>query len=96
MTGERWLLDTVFIQALLNHRDQYHAKAKAWLPRLQKATEVWITEAVLVEVGNALSAINRTAAVQFIQHCYITNNLRVVTVDTPLLWCKFVRKTLTR
>jgi hypothetical protein len=85
MMGERWLLDTVFIQALLNHRDQYHAKAKAWLPRLRTATEVWVTEAVLVEVGNALSAINRPAAVQFIQHCYTTQNIRVVTIDTPLL-----------
>ncbi|OQW92134.1 MAG: nucleic acid-binding protein [Thiotrichaceae bacterium IS1] len=85
MMGERWLLDTVFIQALLNHRDQYHAKAKVWLPRLRMATEVWVTEAVLVEVGNALSAINRTAAVQFIQQCYTTPNIRVVTIDTPLL-----------
>ena len=44
-----------------------------------------MTEAVLIEVGNALSAINRTAAVQFIQQCYQTANLQVVSVDTRLL-----------
>lgn len=44
-----------------------------------------MAEAVLIEVGNALSAVNRTDAVQFIEQCYHTPNLRVVTVDTPLL-----------
>jgi predicted nucleic acid-binding protein len=85
MNGERLLLDTAFVQALLNRRDEYHAQAKAILPRVRAATEVWVTEAVLVEVGNALSALNRTATVQFIQQCYHTANMRVVSVDTPLL-----------
>jgi hypothetical protein len=38
-----------------------------------------------VEVGKALGAVNRPGAVQFIQQCYNTANLQVVTVDTPLL-----------
>lgn len=66
-------------------RDQYHAQAQAFFPRVRNASEVWVTEAVLIEVGNALSAVNLTAAVQFIDQCYSTANLRVVTVDTPLL-----------
>ena len=85
MNGERLLLDTVFVQALLNRRDQYHAQAQAFLPRVRTAAEVWVTEAVLIEVGNALSAVNRTAAVKFIEQCYRTANLQVVSVDTPLL-----------
>lgn len=85
MTGERIFLDTVFIQALLNVRDQYHLKAKTLLPRVQSAVEVWVTEAVLIEVGNALSAFNRTAAIRFIQQCYQTQNMCVVSVDTQLL-----------
>ena len=52
---------------------------------MRDASEVWITEAILMEVGNALSAINRMAAVAFIRQCYRTSNMRVVTVDTPLL-----------
>ena len=85
MTGDRIFLDTVFIQALLNGRDQYHIRARALLPRVRNAAEVWVTEAVLIEVGNALSAFNRPAAIQFIQQCYQTQNMRVVSVDTQLL-----------
>ena len=85
MNQERLFLDTVFIQALLNKNYQYHTQAKALLPRVKNAVEVWITEAVLIEVGNALSAVNRTASVQFINQCYQTDNIKVVSVDSSLL-----------
>ena len=85
MNQERLFLDTVFIQALLNKNDQYHTQAKALLPREKNAVEVRITEAILIEVGNALSAVNRTASVQFINQCYQTDNIKVVSVDTSLL-----------
>lgn len=85
MSRERLFLDTAFIQALLNPRDDYHQQARQLFPRIRAASEVWITEAVLVEVGNALSALNRDAAVQFTQQCYGTDNIHVVSVDTALL-----------
>lgn len=85
MKGDRLFLDTFFIQALLNRRDQYHDKAMAFWPTVRNAAEVWVTEAVLIEVGNALSAVKRTEAAQFIEQCYCTENIRVVTVDTQLL-----------
>lgn len=85
MTGERFFLDTMFIQAFLNNRDPYHKSVLPFLPRVRAAKEVWLTEAILVEVGNALSTINRTIAAQFIAECYETPNMRVVSVDTPLL-----------
>lgn len=52
---------------------------------MKNAVEVWVTEAVLIEVGNALSAVNRTASVQFINQCYQTDNIKVVSVDSSLL-----------
>lgn len=85
MTGERLFLDTAFIQALLNPRDDYYSQAKRLLPRIRAASEVWITEAIFAEVGNALSALNRNGAVQFIQQCYQTENIRIVGIDTELL-----------
>ena len=85
MTSKRLFLDTVFIQALLNPRDAYHNQAKELFPRIRAASEVWITEAIFVEVGNAFSAFNRNVAVQFIQQCYRTDNIKVVSVDTQLL-----------
>ena len=81
MNGDRLFLDTVFTQALLNKNDQYHTQAQALLSRVRNATEVWLTEAILIEVGNALSAINRRGAVQFIEQCYKTDNIRIVSVD---------------
>lgn len=85
MNSERILLDTVFVQALLNQSDQYYQQAVALLPRIRAAVEVWITEAVIVEVGNALSTYNRAGAVQFIHQCYHTSNIRVVEIDSPML-----------
>lgn len=43
MEDRRVLLDTVFIQALLNRRDQYHAQARSLLPLVRAAQEVWVT-----------------------------------------------------
>lgn len=85
MRHDRLLLDTFFVQALLNHRDQFHAQAVAFAPRLRLAAEVWITEAILVEIGNALSKINRVGAAQFVRQAYQTRNMHVVPVDTVLL-----------
>ncbi|NJO43307.1 MAG: type II toxin-antitoxin system VapC family toxin [Cyanobacteria bacterium CRU_2_1] len=84
MSNERLFLDTAFIQALLNPRDDYHNQAKQLFPRIRAAAEVWITEAIFAEVGNALSAFNRNGT-EFIQQCYRTDNIKVVSVDTELL-----------
>ena len=85
MSHERLFLDTVFVQALVNRRDQFHEVAVKLLPRVQAAREVWVTEAILIEIGNALSAANRTAAVEFIRQCYNTPNIFVLGVDSKLL-----------
>ena len=52
---------------------------------MTSAAQVWVTEAVLVEVANGLSSSDREGVARFIDHCYTTANLRVVSVDTPLL-----------
>ena len=83
----RLFLDTYYVQALLNPRDSHHTRALALLPQVSQASEVVVTEAIFVEVGNALSASPRlrqlTAA--FIRRCYIEANMAVVAVDTALL-----------
>lgn len=85
MTSERFLLDTMFVQAFLNKRDPYHQLALTFLPRVREAKEVWITEAILIEVGNSLATIDRVIAAQFIAECYKTANMHVVSVDTLLM-----------
>lgn len=87
MPGTRLFLDTYFVQALLNQRDSYHGRALVLLPQVKRATEVVVTEAVLAEVGNALSGTPqlRQLAAAFIRRCYAEPNMAVVPVDTALL-----------
>ncbi|NEP81852.1 MAG: type II toxin-antitoxin system VapC family toxin [Okeania sp. SIO3B3] len=85
MNKDRLFLDTVFIQAILNPRDQYHIPAIQLLPRVKNAQEVWITEAIFMEVGNALSTYDRRKVSAFIQQCYQTDNISIVNI-TPQLF----------
>lgn len=85
MNGDRLFLDTTFVQALLDRRDPLNGRARSFSPRLDPPSRLVVTEAVLVEVGNALSAYLRPAAVEFLDGCYAAENVRVVPVDTPLL-----------
>src|SRR5437879_1950066 len=86
MSGDRFFLDTAFVQARVDRRDQHHRSAVAWRDRVLAAAEVWTTEAVLIEIGNALSATDRVEAVRFIEQCYRTANVRVIPLTTPLLF----------
>ena len=70
MNRDRIFLDTVFIQAILNPQDQYHQKAIQLFPCLKEAREVWVTEAIFMEVGNALSRYDRLKVAAFIRQCY--------------------------
>jgi predicted nucleic acid-binding protein len=85
MSAPRVFLDTFFVEALLNQRDARHPQAVEFNARLRSYREIWTTEMVLVEVGNALSRTGRAAAVAFIERCYRTPAIRVVSVDTALL-----------
>ena len=90
MSAERLFLDTSFIAALINRRDQYHDKAKALFPRVEKARAVLSTEAILIEVGNLLSRSDRNVAAEFLQSCLAKRgatlaNLTIIPVDTALL-----------
>lgn len=86
MSGERLLLDSTFIAGLINSRDQLHSQAKDFLPLVETAAEVVITEAVLIEVGNLLHSVQqRQSAVRFIDACYGTTNVTIVPIGTELL-----------
>jgi predicted nucleic acid-binding protein len=55
------------------------------LPRVKNAREVWITEAIFMEVGNALGAYNHRKVAAFIQQRYQTDNISIVSI-TPQLF----------
>ncbi len=80
----RIFLDTSFVQALLDRRDQLHQKALSLASLVQAADEVWITEAVCIEIADALSAVNRSAAVAFIDRCQADDKTKVVHVTLEI------------
>ena len=84
MTNDRLFLDTAFVVALLNPKDALHEKAKPYLAALNKAREVWTTEAVLTEIGNAFGASRRVDAASFIELCFTTSNIHVISISTTL------------
>ena len=84
MNGEQYFLDAFFAMALFNRRDRHHASAQAWLGRLRTARDVWTTGAVLLEIGDGLSVVDRRGAVAFIGWLKQARNVRVVAVDTGL------------
>lgn len=84
MASDRLFLDTAFVVALLNPKDALHEKAKSQFDAVKKAREVWTTEAVLFEIGNAFGASRRLDAANFIERCFSTSNIHVVSISTDL------------
>ncbi len=78
INNQRIFLDTAFVIALLNRRDKYHNIAKALMDLVRQSPEIWVTEAVLVEIGNALASTDRQGAADFINSCYATAHFIVV------------------
>jgi uncharacterized protein len=87
VSGARLFLDTYFVQALLNSKDAAHDRALALLPHLKQAPEVVTTDAILTEVGNALSGTPRLRklAAAFIRRCYAEPNMVAMSADRTLL-----------
>ena len=89
MSTDRFLLDTFFALALLNPRDEYHAHARDFFPRLPSAGQIVVTEAVLTEIANYFGERNRSAAVTLIEHLIAQPNVHVVNVDPTLFRSSF-------
>jgi uncharacterized protein len=80
----RVFVDTAYIQALLNPRDQYHAKALELSHILQNAEQVVTTEFVLLEVGDAMSAIAKQGAIEYIDNLYTQDDITIIEIDRTL------------
>ena len=76
-------LDTSFIVALINERDQYHQAAQALSYELEQ-TLLITTDAVLLEIGNGLARAYRQEAIQIIDLLRNTKNVEVIAIDNQL------------
>ena len=66
--NKRVFVDTSFIIAILNPKDQYNNIAQKLVKDLFQDQDVWISEAVLFELGNAFSKTNRELVNRFISN----------------------------
>ncbi len=85
---ESVFVDTGYILALVNENDQHHAQALA-LSEHYDGQPVVVTDAVLLEIGNALSRIDRNAAVQIIQDLRESPGTTVVNLTPELFESAF-------
>jgi predicted nucleic acid-binding protein len=84
MMKRRIFMDTSYVQARISHRDKFHAKAVE-AARQTTGAEAWITEAVLIEIGDSFGASDRRGTIEFIEMCYRATHIRVVRLTSELL-----------
>ncbi|MEZ4683167.1 MAG: hypothetical protein R2932_54065 [Caldilineaceae bacterium] len=79
-------LDTAYVIALANAKDQFHEKAVTAAKQLRTyKTKLVTTRAVLLEIGNALSSQRfRTAAVKLLDALEADPTVGIVTVTDGL------------
>ena len=80
---DRLFVDTLFIVALVNRRDQYHRQAL----NLAEQYDEWpllTTDAVLLEVGNALARNHKREAVTIIERLLAAVEIEIVRMTPDL------------
>lgn len=79
----RLFVDTSFVIALINEKDQYHNQAEALSYQFENSTLI-TTAAVLLEVGNALAKDFRREALTVIKVLRKSKRVEVAEVDEAL------------
>lgn len=81
---DRIFLDTSFVIALINERDQYHRQAEALSYKFENSALI-TTGAVLLEIGNALAKDFRTEAARVIKVLTGSTKIEVAEINAKLL-----------
>jgi uncharacterized protein len=80
---DRIFVDTSFVIALINEKDQYHHQAEA-LSYTFENSQLITTDAVLLEIGNALARDFRKEAVAVIKVLQSSKKVEVIAIDQKL------------
>jgi predicted nucleic acid-binding protein len=79
-------VDTLFVVALINQRDAYHDEAVR-LADLMEGQSLVTTDAVLLEIGNALARNFRREAIEVIDSFLTSKEVEIIRM-TPALFSK--------
>jgi hypothetical protein len=77
-------VDTLFVVALINHRDAYHVRA-AELAELYESQPLLITDAILLEIGNALARNYKPQAIEVINEFLSSSEVEIIRL-TPKIF----------
>jgi uncharacterized protein len=77
-------LDTQFVVALVNERDEHHASARRLVPLFDKCHLV-TTGGVILEIGNSLARSHRQEAARIIDELMYRPDCTVLWIDETLL-----------
>ena len=80
----RIFIDTLFVIALINRRDQYQQQALDLAAQFE-GHPLLVTDAVLLEIGNALARSYKQEAVEIIEQIFAAEEVEVVHL-TPRLF----------
>jgi predicted nucleic acid-binding protein len=81
--SNRVFVDTLFVVALVNRRDQYHAKAVELADQFENHP-LLITDAVLIEIASALARKYKKDAIEVIEHSLASEEVKVVRLTSQL------------
>ena len=81
---DRIFLDTSFVIALINEKDQYRNQAEALSLRFANSA-LLTTSAVLLEIGNALAKDFRAEALSIIKVLSHSSRVEVIEIDSDLM-----------
>lgn len=76
-------VDTLFVVALINQRDNYHAKAQE-LSEQFEGQPLLTTDVVLLEIGNALARNFKAQAIQVLDDFFASGELELVHLTPEL------------
>lgn len=76
-------VDTLFVVALINRRDQYHARALELAENFENFYSI-TTDAILLEIGNALSGSYKRESAELIDHFLASDDVEVVRLNPDL------------
>ncbi len=86
MANDSLFIDTAYVYAIINPRDQWHAKAVIWQKRIKSENlPLLTTEFILAEIADGLASINfRQAASKAIHILQENSFVKVVPASTNL------------
>lgn len=77
-------LDTSYVVALVNQRDENHEKSRELMAAHERAYLI-TTDAVILEIGNSLARSYKSRAVEVIENIFDSSDIEIVRLNEALL-----------